>query len=138
MKIASSAVGMESSHQNISVQYSSLRLGIRMKQSEWDASQGLLSGDADNSESVNKDGRRKNQRNDSDKPAALIDLSKNGVDAAKGVTVIRVSRQAALLKQRMAGSFPLTWNLRCHVHLWSIQGRISCIRRNPCGMYVIL
>lgn len=87
MKIASAVVGMESSHQNISVQQSSLRLGIRMKKSEWDASQDMLAGEPAEDEAVDKDGRGRNRRNDGDRPAALIDLSKNGVDAAKGVTV---------------------------------------------------
>ena len=87
MKITSAAVGMESTHRNLNVSYSSLQLGVRMKKSEWESSQNPLSDKSNSDEAVDKDPKDKQNKTE-EKPAARIDLSKNGVDAAKGVTVM--------------------------------------------------
>ena len=89
MKIANSSIAMESSHQNISAQYSSLRLGVRMKKSDWDASQAQsLVAYKPDSDDIKDDSQEKNNKGSSEeKPAAIIDISKNSVDATKGVTI---------------------------------------------------
>ena len=88
MKIASAVVGMESSHQNISVQQSSLRLGIRMKKSEWEASQEM-----DREGDVQKDPQGEDKKEEKGKAGALIDLSKDGIDASKGVSVMAPAKE---------------------------------------------
>ena len=102
MKISSAVVGMESSHQNISVQQSSLRLGMRMKKSEWDAMQALP-------EQESKDGnvlgeklkpyerhsekdKNKKSKEETDK-SAIVDLSKKGIDASKGVSLMAPEKE---------------------------------------------
>ena len=86
MKIASAVVGMESSHQSLSVNYSSLRLGVRMKKSDWEASQ-LPSEEKAAEDSLDGDTQRQSKPKEENKPAAVIMLSRDGVDAAHGVTV---------------------------------------------------
>ena len=68
MKIANSSISMDSSHQSLSTQFSSLRLGVRMKKSDWEASQSLTS---DEPEGITGDSQEKENKS-ADKPAAVI------------------------------------------------------------------
>ena len=87
MKIAGAVVGMESSHQKISSDYSFLQLGVRMKKSDWEASQELLSGGKTAEDMSEREAKEQHKQKEEDKPAAVVNLSKDGVDAANGVTL---------------------------------------------------
>ena len=117
MKIASAVVGMESSHQNISVQQSSLRLGIRMKKSEWEASQEM-----DREGDVQKDPQGEDKKEEkgkgSSKGVDLFNMTKEqsdvfnaimssvgcGVEMKTGLITITVTEQDPLICATIADS----------------------------------
>ena len=89
MKILNAAIGMESTHQNISTQQSSLRLGVRMKKSEWEA----LSLGTDSDGEVDPNSRGTGKKTPEEKNAAVVHLSKDGLDAAKGVSLMAPAKE---------------------------------------------
>ena len=89
MKITSSIIGMEANHQSLSVQQSSLIVGLRMKRSEWEDEQNGINHSTTSDHSAQTDSKNNDSENDSaqSKPVVALSLSKDGIDQAKSLSI---------------------------------------------------